>query len=65
MRTYGVKLKVSGIDIQILIFIWCVGAALAAIALLIPIYYLFAIVGAIGWVSVAISSFLIILHIKK
>jgi hypothetical protein len=58
-------LKVSEIDIQILLFIWCVGAALSAVALLIPIYYIFAIVGAVGWVCVGISSFLIILHIKK
>jgi hypothetical protein len=58
-------LKVSEIDIQILLFIWCLGAALSAAALLIPIYYIFAIVGAVGWVCVGISSFLIILHIKK
>jgi len=58
-------LKVSEIDIQILIFIWCLGAALAAIALLIPIYYIFFIVGLVGWICVGISSFLIILHIKK
>jgi hypothetical protein len=58
-------LKVSKIDIQILLFIWCLGAALSAVALLIPIYYIFAIVGAVGWVCVGISSFLIILHIKK
>jgi len=58
-------LKVSEIDIQILLFIWCLGAALAAVALLIPIYLIFAIVGAVGWISVAISSFLIVLHIKK
>ena len=58
-------MKVSKIDIQILLFIWCLGAALAAVALLIPIYYIFAIVGAVGWICVAISSFLIILHIKK
>jgi hypothetical protein len=58
-------LKISEIDIQTLIFIWCIGAALAAIALLIPIYYIFFIVGTIGWIGVGISSFLIILHIKK
>ena len=58
-------MKVSEIDIQILLFIWCLGAALAAVALLIPIYYIFAIVGAVGWIFVGISSFLIILHIKK
>ncbi|CAN5791473.1 hypothetical protein BH23THE1_BH23THE1_09980 [soil metagenome] len=58
-------MKVSEIDIQILLFIWCLGAALSAVALLIPIYYIFAIVGAVGWVCVGISSFLIILHIKK
>ena len=58
-------MKVSKIDIQILLFIWCLGAALAAVALLIPIYYIFAIVGAVGWICVSISSFLIVLHIKK
>ncbi|MDN5845746.1 MAG: hypothetical protein L0H53_05660 [Candidatus Nitrosocosmicus sp.] len=64
-RTSGVKLKVSEIDIQILLFIWCLGAALSAVALLIPIYYIFVIVGAVGWICVGLSSFLIILHIKK
>jgi hypothetical protein len=58
-------LKVSEIDIQILLFMWCLGAALSAVALLIPIYYIFAIVGAVGWICVGISSFLIVLHIKK
>ncbi|HKU83360.1 MAG TPA: hypothetical protein VJP58_04905 [Candidatus Nitrosocosmicus sp.] len=58
-------MKIPEIDIQILIFIWCLGAALAAIALLIPIYYIFFIVAAVGWISVGITSILIILHIKK
>ena len=58
-------MRVSEIDIQILLFIWCLGAALSAVALLIPIYYIFAVVGAVGWICVGISSFLIILHIKK
>lgn len=64
-RILGVKLKASEIDIQILLFMWCLGAALSAVALLIPIYYIFVIVGSVGWICVGLCSFLIILHIKK
>jgi len=64
-RILGVRLKASEINIQILLFMWCLGGALSAIALLIPIYYIFVIVGAVGWVCVGLSSFLIVLHIKK
>ena len=64
-RIFAVKLKASEIDIQILLFMWCLGAALSAVALLIPIYYIFVIVGSVGWICVGLSSFLIILHIKK
>ena len=64
-RILGVRLKASEIDIQILLFMWCLGAALSAVALLVPIYYIFVIVGSVGWVCVGLSSFLIILHIKK
>ncbi|HEU5120510.1 MAG TPA: hypothetical protein VFT71_05945 [Candidatus Nitrosocosmicus sp.] len=58
-------MEFSKIDIQILLFIWCVGAALSAIALIIPIYYIFFIVALVGWITVGISSFLIFLHLKK
>lgn len=64
-RILGVKLKASEIDIQILLFMWCLGAALSAVALLIPVYHIFVIVGSVGWICVGLSSFLIILHIKK
>jgi hypothetical protein len=58
-------MEFSKIDIQILLFIWCFGAALSAIALIIPIYFIFVIVGAVGWITVGLSTFLIFLHIKK
>jgi hypothetical protein len=58
-------MEFSKIDIQILLFIWCIGAALSAIALIIPIYFIFVIVGVVGWITVGLSTFLIFLHIKK
>ncbi|MGD9672824.1 MAG: hypothetical protein AB7U98_05005 [Candidatus Nitrosocosmicus sp.] len=58
-------MQVSKIDIQILLFMWCFGAALSAIALIVPIYFIFVIVGAVGWITVGLSTFLIFLHIKK
>ncbi|VFJ12566.1 hypothetical protein [Candidatus Nitrosocosmicus franklandus] len=53
------------IDIQVLLFMWCFGAALSAIALLIPIYFIFVVVGSVGWITVGLSTFLIFSHIKK
>jgi len=44
---------------------WCLGAALSAMALIIPVYAVFVIVGAVGWVTVGLSTFLIFLHIRK
>jgi hypothetical protein len=58
-------MEFSKIDIQILLLIWCVGAALSAIALIIPIYFIFFIVALVGWITVGVSSFLIFLHLKK
>jgi FtsH-binding integral membrane protein len=51
--------------IYILIAIWCAGLATAAIAIFIPVYNNFVIVGTIGWVTVAISSGLILYEIKR
>lgn len=51
--------------IYILIAIWCAGIATAAIAIFIPVYINFVIVGAIGWVTVATSSGLILYEIKR
>jgi hypothetical protein len=59
------SMTISNINIQILLLIWCIGAAIAAIALLIPIYSIFLLVGSIGWASVTIITFLILYGLKK
>ena len=50
---------------QILLLLWCLGAAVAAIALLIPIYSIFLIVGSIGWLSVITVTVLILHGLKN
>jgi hypothetical protein len=57
--------KIYDISVQYLLIIWCIGAAIAAIALLIPIYNMFLLVGSIGWLSVVITTVLIFYHLKK
>jgi hypothetical protein len=57
--------KIYDINIQHLLIIWCIGAAIAAIAILIPIYNMFLVVGSIGWLSVGITTILIFYHLKK
>jgi hypothetical protein len=52
-------------NLQILIIVWWVGAALAAISLIIPIYEIYLIVGINGWIIMLISTSLIIYMIKK
>lgn len=52
-------------QIYLLIAIWCAGVATAAIAILIPVYNNFVIVAAIGWLTVATSSGLILYEIKR
>jgi 4-hydroxybenzoate polyprenyltransferase len=51
--------------LYILIAIWCTGIATAALAIFLPVYTTFVIVGAIGWITVAASSGLILYEIKK
>lgn len=51
--------------IYILIAIWSVGIATAAIAIFLPDYYVFLAVGATGWIIVAASSGLIFYEIKR
>ncbi|HXV45227.1 MAG TPA: hypothetical protein VD736_00970 [Nitrososphaera sp.] len=51
--------------IYILIAIWCVGIAAAAAAIFMPVYESFLIVGAAGWITVVISSGLILYEIKR
>jgi hypothetical protein len=52
-------------NLQILIIVWWVGAALAGISLIIPIYEIYLIVGISGWIIMLISTSLIIYMIKK
>jgi hypothetical protein len=52
-------------NLQILIIVWWVGAALAGISLVIPIYEIYLIVGINGWIIMLISTSLIIYMIKK
>ena len=67
MRILGVKetMKVSEINVQILLVMWCIGAVVAGIALLIPIYSIFLIVGSIGWTSVVIVTLLFFMVLKN
>ncbi|HXS60048.1 MAG TPA: hypothetical protein VN703_04485 [Candidatus Sulfopaludibacter sp.] len=67
MKTFEVKKHtiISNINIQILLLIWCIGAAISAVALLIPIYIIFLIVGSVGWVSVGLTTLLILYGLKK
>ena len=52
------------INLQILIIIWWIGAAIAAGSLLIQIYELYVIVSILGWSVVLITTALIIYEIK-
>jgi len=52
-------------NLQILIIVWWVGATLAAISLIIPIYGVYLIVGITGWIIMLISTSLIIYMIKQ
>ncbi|MGA7370916.1 MAG: hypothetical protein WBX01_17480 [Nitrososphaeraceae archaeon] len=52
-------------NLQTLIIVWWVGAALAGISLVIPIYEIYLIVGVTGWIIMLISTSLIIYMIKK
>jgi FtsH-binding integral membrane protein len=51
--------------IYILIAIWSAGIATAAIALFLPDYSMYVVVGAAGWITVAASSGLILYEIKR
>jgi hypothetical protein len=52
------------INLQILIIIWWIGAAVAAGSLLIHIYELYVIVGILGWTVVLITTALTVYEIK-
>jgi hypothetical protein len=53
------------VHIYILIAIWCAGIATAFGAIFIPVYENFVVIGAIGWITVAASSGLILYEIKR
>jgi hypothetical protein len=52
------------INLQILIIIWWIGAAVAAGSLLVHIYELYVLVGILGWSVVFITTALIVYEIK-
>jgi hypothetical protein len=52
-------------NLQTLIIVWWVGAALAGISLVIPIYEIYLIVGITGWIIMLISTSFLIYMIKK
>ena len=52
------------INLQILIIIWWIGAAVAAGSLLVHIYELYVIVGILGWSVVLITTALIVFEIR-
>jgi 4-hydroxybenzoate polyprenyltransferase len=52
------------INLQILIIIWWIGAAVAAGSLLVHIYELYVIVGILGWSVVLITTALIVYEIR-
>ena len=53
------------INLQILIIIWWIGAAVAAGSLLIQIYELYVIVGIAGWIVILITTALIVYEIES
>lgn len=53
------------ISLQILIIIWWLGAVLAAISLLIPLYSAYVIIGSTGWAIVLSTTALIVYEIKR
>ena len=55
----------SRINLQVLIIIWWIGAAVAASALLTHIYILYIIVGIAGWIIVSVTTALIVYEIKR
>ncbi|HET6641054.1 MAG TPA: hypothetical protein VFG77_05570 [Nitrososphaeraceae archaeon] len=52
-------------NLQILIIVWWVGAILAGISFVIPVYEVYLIIGISGWIIMLISTSLIIYKIKK
>jgi len=58
-------LIIIGINLPLLIILWWVGAVIAGISLWIPQYNYYLIGGSLGWITVVITSGLIIYAIKR
>jgi flagellar biosynthesis protein FliR len=58
-------LIIISINLPLLIILWWVGAVIAGISLLIPQYNYYLIGGSLGWITVVITSGLIIYAIKR
>jgi hypothetical protein len=58
-------LIIIGSNLPLLIILWWVGAVIAGISLLIPQYNYYLIGGSLGWITVVITSGLIIYAIKR
>jgi hypothetical protein len=52
-------------NLPLLIILWWIGAVIAGISLLIPQYNYYLIGGSLGWITVVITSGLIIYAIKR
>jgi len=57
--------KLTKINLQILIILWWVGAIAAGSALSISIYQHYLAVGIVGWTIIGVSTGLIIYEIKR
>ena len=53
------------VNLQLLIIIWWIGAAVAASSLLIQMYELYTIVGIVGWIVVLVTTTFIVCEIKR
>jgi hypothetical protein len=53
------------IGLQFLIIVWWIGAVLAGISLLSPVYYVYVVLGTTGWTVVLSTTGLIVYEIKR
>ncbi len=53
------------IGLQFLIIVWWIGAIIAGISLLAPIYYSYVVLGSTGWTIVLSTTGLIVYEIKR
>jgi hypothetical protein len=51
--------------LALLLIIWWVGAGIASVALFIPVYNNYFLVGSVGWGIVVVCTFLIFFEMKR